>query len=191
MCMEQIRIFDEHYTYIRDESRDIAHQKGYWHETIQCWLADEQSVYIQKRSPNKKDFPSLFDITAAGHIMAHETVEDGIREIKEELGIEIDSTKLHAKGFVRDIIELPHFLDYEFANLFLYEDHFSPADFTLQQEEVESLYTADRQEFIAFCKQEITVLTCQNIFTNATTQIELTDFVPHRKEYFNTVAAIL
>ena len=189
--MEQIRIFDKDYTYIRDESRDVAHREGYWHETIQCWLVDEQSVYIQKRSATKKDFPSLFDITAAGHIMAHETVEDSIREIKEELGIEINRTKLHTKDIVRDIIELPHFLDYEFANLFLYEDHFSPSDFTLQQEEVEGLYKADRQQFIAFCRQETQVLDCQNIFTETTIKIVLSDFVPHRQEYFTKVAAIL
>ena len=189
--MEKIRIFDEDYTYIRDESRDIAHQEGYWHETIQCWLVDEKSVYIQKRSASKNDFPSLFDITAAGHIMAHETVEDGIREIKEELGIDIDRTKLHAKGIIRDVIELPNFFDYEFANLFVYETHFSPSVFTLQREEVEGLYTVNRQKFIAFCKQEIAVLTCRNIFTNETSLIELTDFVPHQQHYFNAVATIL
>lgn len=189
--MEKIRIFDTDYTYIRDESRDVVHREGYWHETIQCWLVDEQSVYIQKRSAKKKDFPNLFDITAAGHLMAHETVEDGIREIREELGIDVDRTKLHAKGIIRDIIELPHFFDYEFANLFLYEHHFSPSDFTLQQEEVEGLYTVDRRQFIALCKQEIDVLTCRNICTDTTNEMMLTDFVPHRQEYFNKIATIL
>ncbi|WP_301109783.1 NUDIX domain-containing protein [Sporosarcina sp.] len=189
--MEEIKIFDENYTYLRNESRDTAHREGHWHETIHCWLIDGQSVYLQKRSCEKKDFPSLFDITAAGHILADETVEDGLREVNEELGIDVDHTKLQAQGAVKDIIELPDFHDYEFANVFLYEDTFAPADFVLQKDEVEGIYTVRKDLFIQLCSQEIRKVTCQNIRSGESTDIGLEHFVPHEASYFKQIAVFL
>ena len=116
--MEQLKVFDENYTYLRDENRDKVHHEGLWHETFHCWLVDDQFVYIQKRSAMKKDFPGLFDITAAGHILSTETVADGIREVEEELGIEVDLTKLHSKGVMRDIINCRTLLTVSFRMSF-------------------------------------------------------------------------
>lgn len=189
--MEKIKIFDENYNYLRNENRETAHREGYWHETIHCWLIDGQSVLLQKRSSEKTDFPSMFDITAAGHILANETVEDGLREVKEELGIEVDQTKLHAQGAVKDIIVLPGFHDYEFANVFIYRDVFSPADFILQKDEVEGIYTVHKNEFIQLCLKEIPLVTCRNIQTSESTEIGLQQFVPHEATYFQQIAAFL
>lgn len=189
--VEQIKTFDENYTYVKDESRDNVHREGLWHETFHCWLIDEQFVYIQKRSAEKKDFPGLFDITAAGHILATETVEDGIREVEEELGLVVDLSKLYTKGVIRDRIELPNFQDYEFANVFLYESTFVPSDFSLQVEEVASIHVVERKAFIQLCLNEVKTLTCTNIFDEASAEIGLSDFVPHEKNYFEEIARII
>lgn len=189
--MEQIKTFDENYTYVKDESRDNVHLKGLWHETFQCWLMDEQFVYVQKRSAEKKDFPSLFDITAAGHILATETVEDGIREVEEELGLVVDLSRLCSKGFIRDVIELPNFHDYEFANVFLYQSTFKPSDFTLQVEEVDSMHKVKKAGLIQLFLQEVETVTCINIMNGAFTEISLGDFVPHDKNYFEEIAHMI
>lgn len=78
--MEKLKVYDEQYNYVREESRDVIHAKGLWHETFHCWLVDGDEVLIQKRSAAKKDFPGLFDITAAGHLLSDEKVMDGLRE---------------------------------------------------------------------------------------------------------------
>ena len=65
--------------------------------------------------------------------------------MEEELGIEVDFSKLHSKGIVQDVIELPEFIDHEFANVFLYESTFAPSEFTLQHEEVESIHIVDKK----------------------------------------------
>jgi hypothetical protein len=62
METEQLKIFDENRNPIGVASREDVHRLGYWHETFHCWFVD---------------------ITAAGHLMADESVEDGVREIKE------------------------------------------------------------------------------------------------------------
>ena len=186
--MEQLKVFDKNYTYVKDESRDTVHRDGLWHETFHCWLVDDEFVYIQKRSAMKKDFPGLFDITAAGHILSTETVADGIREVEEELGIEVDFSKLQSKGVVQDIIELPNFIDREFTNVFLYELTLAASDFSLQREEVESVHVVERQALInLFANEEMTVK-CVNIFDRTTARISLRDFVPHEINYFVQVA---
>lgn len=189
--MERLKVFDENYTYLRDESRDNVHLKGLWHETFHCWLLDEKFIYIQKRSNVKKDFPGLYDITAAGHILSTETVMDGIREVEEELGIEIDMQKLHSKGIVRDGIELSNFIDHEFANVFLYESTFTARDFSLQLEEVESVHIVKREDLIQLFLSEVMTVTCRNIHDGTTVIISLPDFVPHERMYFEQVALFM
>ncbi len=50
---------------------------------------------MQKRSATKKSHPNCWDISGAGHIRAGESVIDGaIRELKEELGVEVEEKDL-------------------------------------------------------------------------------------------------
>lgn len=186
--MERLKVFDENYTYLKDESRENVHRDGLWHETFHCWLLEEKVIYIQKRSAVKKDFPGLYDITAAGHILSTETVTDGIREVEEELGIDVDLSKLHSKGVVQNSIELSNFIDREFSNVFLYESTFTASDFSLQLEEVESVHAVERQDLIQLFLSEIMTVTCRNIDNGTSVAISLTDFVPHERIYFEQVA---
>ncbi|MEK5040608.1 NUDIX hydrolase [Sporosarcina sp. FSL K6-3457] len=189
--MERLKVFDESYTYVKEASRDEVHRQGLWHETFHCWLVDDEFVYIQKRSAVKKDFPNLFDITAAGHILATETIADGIREVEEELGLVVELSQISPKGVVRDVIELPGFLDCEFANVFLYESSFAPNAFSLQQEEVASVHGVNRQALIALFLKEVPTVECTNIFDDTTLEIGLVDFVPHERTYFEQIALLL
>lgn len=189
--MERLKVFDESYTYVKEDSRDEVHRQGLWHETFHCWLVDNEFVYIQKRSAVKKDFSGLFDITAAGHILATETVMDGIREVEEELGLVVDLKKIYAKGVVRDVIELPGFIDREFANVFVYQSTYKPSEFLLQQEEVASVHIVKRQELRNLFFDEIETVVCTNIFDDTVLEIGLVDFVPHERTYFEQVAKLL
>ncbi|MER2090097.1 MAG: NUDIX domain-containing protein [Sporosarcina sp.] len=189
--MERLKVFDANYTYLRDEAREKVHREGLWHETFHCWLLDEKFVYIQKRSVVKKDFPGLFDITAAGHILSTEIVADGIREVEEELGIEVDLSKLHSKGVVQDSIELSNFIDREFANVFLYESTLTASDISLQLEEVESVHVVERRDLIQLFLSEVLTVTCNNIHDGTTAVISLTDFVPHERMYFEQIALFM
>ncbi|MBD7986371.1 NUDIX domain-containing protein [Sporosarcina sp. Sa2YVA2] len=188
---ERLKVFDEDYRYIGEETRDMVHEKGLWHETFHCWLVDETNVYIQKRSYAKKDFPGLYDITAAGHLLASEKVMDGIREVEEELGITVDSAKLLKAGVVRDVIRLPGFIDKEFTNVFLYQSTFSPTDFSLQKEEVEGIYTVLINDLKALFQNERYRVLCTNLMDGVQGEATLNDFVPHETDYFNKVAEML
>ncbi|WP_223260763.1 NUDIX hydrolase [Bacillus sp. LNXM65] len=93
MEQEKLNILNEQHEAIGVAPRSDVHAQGLWHETFHFWLLkkelDTVYLYFQLRSPAKKDFPSLFDITAAGHLLANEQPSDGVREVEEELGLTV------------------------------------------------------------------------------------------------------
>ncbi|WP_059173096.1 NUDIX domain-containing protein [Bacillus sp. FJAT-27445] len=139
MTTEIIRIFDAEMNHIGEKAREEVHRTGDWHETFHCWFTLGEDVLVQKRSETKKDYPGLFDITSAGHLMADETIEDGIREIEEELGVRLGFNDLISLGILKEEIKLETIYDREFCHVFLYECTEMPK-FVLQEEEVESIH---------------------------------------------------
>ena len=76
--------------------KDEAHQKGWFHPTVHIWFyTNTPSLLLQKRSLNKQTFPGLWDVSVAGHVIAGESIIDGaLREIKEEIGLDIKEIHL-------------------------------------------------------------------------------------------------
>ncbi|MGB6409093.1 MAG: NUDIX domain-containing protein, partial [Planococcus donghaensis] len=141
METESLRIFDEHRVAQGEASRKTVHEKGYWHETFHCWVVSREDekdmIYLQLRSEDKKDFPGLFDITAAGHLLADETVKDGVREVREELGLKVSFNELISLGTIKDQLAIGGFLDNEHCHCFLYhKKNNHDKTFELQKEEV-------------------------------------------------------
>jgi len=199
MNREIMNIFDEQRNHIGTANRDDVHREGHWHETFHCWFVNEEKgtnfVYFQLRSDVKKDFPSLLDITAAGHLLANEFVFDGIREIKEELGIDVLFNDLISLGIIKDCIVTGEFVDREFAHVFLYKTHDYQFDFQLQKEEVSGVVKANLDDFYEFClgqKEEIRVegfmTDEQNTEMFISKNIMKNDFVPHPDSYLIHVA---
>lgn len=77
-------------------NRELIYKNGNWHKTVHIWLLNpKKELLIQKRAKNKQTFPNLWAISIAGHVMSGETsLEAAIREIKEEIGIDINSNTL-------------------------------------------------------------------------------------------------
>ena len=148
---EQLKIFDEYRNQIGFATREDVHKLGYWHETFHCWFVSKEMetdyIYLQLRSNSKKDYPDLFDITAAGHLLANETVQDGIREIKEEMGIDISFKELIPLGIIDYCVIREDFIDMEIANVFLYKSNKSFDYFTLQEEEVAGIVKTEFNHF--------------------------------------------
>ena len=152
-CMEneQLKIFDEYRNQIGVATRKDVHRLGYWHEAFHCWFISEEQgtvyLYLQLRSNTKKDYANLLDITAAGHLLANERVQDGVREVKEEIGIDISFQELIPLGIINYCVIREDFIDKEIANIFLYKSKKSLDDFTLQEEEVAGIVKAEFNHF--------------------------------------------
>lgn len=100
MSDDQIDIYDADLRPLGRMDWLEAHKTGQWHRTFHCWVyssAEGGKLLFQARSPHG-NFPNLFDVSAAGHLDAGETLLDGVREVQEELGIRVDSDALHHVG---------------------------------------------------------------------------------------------
>jgi 8-oxo-dGTP pyrophosphatase MutT (NUDIX family) len=108
-----------------------------------------QTSYIdfQLRSKTKKENPSLLDITAAGHLLSHETVYDGVREVKEEIGIDVTFDDLIPLGIINYCTVKDDYIDNEFSHVFIYKSNHSLDDFVLQLEEVSGMVRIKFEDF--------------------------------------------
>lgn len=153
MNLENVNIYDGKGNHIGVASREEVHNKGYWHETFHCWFVSRENgrdyIHFQIRCKQKKDYPNLLDISAAGHILSNESVSDGIREIQEELGIKVFFEELIPLGIIKDEIIQENFLDRELGNVFLYISTEELEDkYNFQPEEVSGVI---KIEFNSFC----------------------------------------
>ena len=77
-----------------------VHTKGYYHNTAHVWLFTKDGhVLLAQRAASKLICPLLWDVSVAGHIDAGETIEQAaIREIKEEIGLQLTESSLYKIG---------------------------------------------------------------------------------------------
>ncbi len=78
------------------KTREQCHEQGLWHRAIYGFVFNKNGdVLLQRRSKNKKLWPDLWDVTAGGHVLTGEFGAQAlIREVKEELGIDISEDEL-------------------------------------------------------------------------------------------------
>lgn len=148
--MEYVDIYDERMQPLGVMSKKEAHIVGAWHKSIHCWILreDESGKYVvfQKRSATKSSFPNYLDISAAGHYQTGEKIEDGVREIVEELGINVEYGSLKYLGIKFDIYCMEGFINREFCETFLYYDKRQLFEYSIDCDEVTGLVQIDIQK---------------------------------------------
>lgn len=141
---EKIDILDPHGEQTgRVAWKSEAHRLGLWHRCFHCWIVSPETpaggpyLFAQRRAAGKETWPDRLDVTVAGHLGAgEETLEGGLREAEEELGLAVAADELVPLGTRRVELEIPAGLDREFHEVFLLVRSLSPKDLYLQEEEV-------------------------------------------------------
>lgn len=148
---ELFDVLDEKGQYIEKvETREKCHKEGLWHKAVVVFVINsKKQVLLQRRSPNKKLWPNMWDLTAGGHVLAGEFgFQSIIREAREELGIELlkedltfigATTSTNIKG---EIIN-NHFNEYYIAN-----KEIDINSLELQEEEVSEVKWIEKDEII-------------------------------------------
>lgn len=150
------------------------HDKGHYHNTAHIWLYNKNGeILLSQRAASKLICPLLWDVSAAGHVDAGETIERAaIREIREEIGLEISKSKLHKIGVTTSFQSYDNgIIDNEFHHTFISELSFKIGELILNDSEVESVKLVSVFEF-------------QNLINN----IGLNNhFIASNKEYYQFV----
>jgi 8-oxo-dGTP pyrophosphatase MutT (NUDIX family) len=88
-------------THLGVKERAAVHRDGDWHLAFHLWVVCDAGVLLQRRATTKAAWPGRLDATAAGHLVAGERIEDGLREAEEELGVRFAFGDLAALGVHR------------------------------------------------------------------------------------------
>lgn len=170
---ENIDIFNDRYELIGTVNKREAHQKiGQWHRSFICLFVNPETktVLLQTKVEDLYNFdrPDYVDFTVGGHYQAGESVDEGIRELKEEIGVEVSFGDLIPIG-VRQTAHTvtDSFIEYEFQHIFLYPTKQKLEDFTLDASEVKGLVEIDIQDGI-----DLLLRKKDEVFANSITLVD-------------------
>lgn len=198
MDSELINIFNDQREPIGVATRKEVHKHGYWHEAFHCWFISRDElddyIYLQLRSEHKRDYPNLFDITAAGHLLFNESVADGIREIKEETGIDVAYHELISLGILDYVVVKNDFIDKEIAHVYLHNYNRPLDDFTVQSEEVSGMFMTRFSDFYELWMGQRDQIDLQGFVMDEQGNrieinkvVEKVQFVPHDEEFYKLI----
>jgi ADP-ribose pyrophosphatase YjhB (NUDIX family) len=103
-----------------------------------------------------KNFPGLLDVSAAGHIEAGESIEHGIREVREELGIEIDRSRLIKLGERVEVADQSNGQkNREYQSVFMYLDSLPLSMYKPDKNEVTALLLLSIRDGFKLFRREL------------------------------------
>lgn len=110
-----------------------------------CLFNQAGEMLIQQRQASKEGWPGKWDVTVGGSALTGETSSEAAgRELKEELGIELDLPMMRPHLTVN----FPHGYD----DIYLVEKPIGLTELTLQAEEVQAAKWASKEEIIAMIR---------------------------------------
>lgn len=157
MLDEVVDTFDENMEWTGVATRREVHRLGLWHQTFHCWVVHRTTegdvVILQRRHSSKDTNPNKLDISCAGHLGAGESPADGIRELREELGVEVAFQQLRKLGVVRYSARGAGVQDNEFCHVFVWiREDLRLEEYRPALGEVSGLYSVRMRDFEDVCR---------------------------------------
>lgn len=146
-----------------------AHAKGLWHRVFTCLVinTDNKTAYLQKKTPGRYSFdrPDHMDVTVGGHYEAGESIEAGIREMEEEIGLKVPFDQLVSLGQRQTSVVLAKDYDNnEFQHIFLLPIKTKITEFKYTDTEVRGIVEVPLLEGIDLMRGEIPELKVKGCF---------------------------
>lgn len=186
-------IYDENMNHIGTKERSAVHRDGDWHKTFHAWVIFRNDggdwVVMQKRGANADTFPNLLDISAAGHYQAGETMQDGVRELHEELGLtEAKFEDLISLGQRRSVAKYDGVFDSQVSDVFFYICNKPLSDYRYQKSELAGLIALPVKEGLQLLHGEIASLEVPAVgYESMTVHLTMRDFIPTDDKYMEKI----
>ena len=124
-------------------------QDGEYHLVVNAWVMNSNHEFlISQRSPNKT-FPYRWECTGGSVLTGESSIEGAMRELKEELGIEVNPKEAIFIGAkTRYYVGCPDIL-----NVWLFQSEVAIEELILQKEEVCNAMWASVEQIEQFIKE--------------------------------------
>lgn len=146
--MELWNIYDQ-YRHMTDRVHERGQEMkaGDYHLVVHVWIVNDDGQFlIQRRQPWKIGFPNMWDCSAAGSaVMGDDSEQAAIREVKEEIGIDLDIEKGERIFTVR--------FSQGFDDIWLVRQNVAIEELQLQEEEVAEARWASEEEIKEMVKK--------------------------------------
>lgn len=131
-------------------TREECHTKGLWHRAVYAFIInDKEKILLQKRSENKKLWPNKWDVTVGGHVDSGEFGRQAlIREVKEELGIEIKDDDIKYLIGSTSINKQGNIINKHYNECYLITKNVDISDIKIQKEEVSEVRYFSKDELL-------------------------------------------
>lgn len=195
---EIIDIYDANLTHLGKMERLEAHLKGHWHKTFHCWVVSGEHggrILFQHRSAEMVNFPNMFDVSAAGHLEAGESIEQGIREVSEELGVPLSIESLHSLGYRVEVADQSNGqLNREYQAVYMLRLDIPISEYKPQVEEVSGLFWLKIRDGLKLFSGTLNKAVMQGILYNKSSEqweqsnreVSIDDFLPRIQNYYLT-----
>ena len=130
--MELVDVYNERY-----ENTGKSKERGKTKETEYrkacfVWIINsENKILVQQRSKTRKHYPNLWAATSGGGLSGETSIQSMLRELKEELGLNIKEKELTFIGTYKRVND--------FVDTYLLEKDIDVNDVTIQPEEVQNV----------------------------------------------------
>ncbi len=131
------------------KKRTEVHRDGDWHKAVHIWIINENGdILLQRRASNKDIYPNMLDISCAGHLTTgDDSITGALRELKEELNLEIEPEELNYITTLKRSPKDKEFIDNEFDDLYLLRTTKKIEELTYQKEEISEIFFVPYKEF--------------------------------------------
>jgi len=130
--------------------RSEVHRDGDWHKSVHIWIInDNKEILLQRRCATKDSHPNMLDISSAGHLTAgDDSLEGAIREIKEELNLDVNKNDLIFIKTVKNISRpREDFINNEFADMYMLRTNKKIEDMKFQEDEISEIMYVPYEKF--------------------------------------------
>lgn len=149
VVMELWDIYDKYrHSTGKIHQRGITMEAGDYHIVVHIWIInDKNEILVQRRQPWKEGWPNMWDCAAAGSaVLGDDSKSAALREVKEELGIDLDIDNSEIVFTVK--------FSRGFDDVWLVRQNVEISELKLQYEEVAEAKWVTREEIMEMIQRK-------------------------------------
>lgn len=115
-----------------------------FHLVVNVWIINDEGKFLITQRSSAKAHPLMWECTGGSALKGEESLDAAIREVKEEIGIDVDKSKAHFIGTtLRYYKDCPDIID-----VWIFHSNINLNDVVLQKEEVNDIMWADKETIL-------------------------------------------